>query len=68
MQDGDGLQGAQAEYVRVPLATSTLVQVPAGVSDEQARSLARTTPPPTGRWHSAALAGLCRSCEEPQML
>ena len=32
-----GLQGAQAEYVRVPLADATLVPVPEGVSDEQAR-------------------------------
>lgn len=37
MQDGVGLQGAQAEYVRVPLAEATLVPVPEGVSDEQAR-------------------------------
>lgn len=37
VQDGVGLQGAQAEYVRVPLAEATLVPVPEGVSDEQAR-------------------------------
>ena len=37
VQDGVGLQGAQAEYVRVPLADATLVPVPEGVSDEQAR-------------------------------
>ncbi|GFR41917.1 hypothetical protein Agub_g2709 [Astrephomene gubernaculifera] len=29
-----GLQGSQAQYVRVPLAASTLVQLPADVSDE----------------------------------
>ncbi len=32
VQDGVGLQGAQAEYVRVPLAATTLVEVPDGVS------------------------------------
>ncbi|KAK9838103.1 hypothetical protein WJX81_001599 [Elliptochloris bilobata] len=36
VQGGVGLEGAQAEYVRVPLAESTLVPVPAGVNDEQA--------------------------------
>mmetsp|Transcript_7555 Transcript_7555/g.18734 ORF Transcript_7555/g.18734 Transcript_7555/m.18734 type:complete len:371 (-) Transcript_7555:1321-2433(-) len=30
-----GLQGAQAEYVRVPLADSTLAKIPEGVSDEE---------------------------------
>lgn len=34
--DGAGLQGAQAEYVRVPLADSTLVAVPPDVSREAA--------------------------------
>mmetsp|Transcript_21256 Transcript_21256/g.63694 ORF Transcript_21256/g.63694 Transcript_21256/m.63694 type:complete len:329 (-) Transcript_21256:193-1179(-) len=29
-----GLHGSQAQYVRVPLAESTLVRLPAGVSDE----------------------------------
>jgi len=37
VRDGEGLQGAQAEYVRVPLAEATLAPVPAGVTDEQAR-------------------------------
>jgi threonine dehydrogenase-like Zn-dependent dehydrogenase len=36
VQDGRGLHGAQAEYVRVPLADSTLVALPEGVPDEQA--------------------------------
>ena len=57
MQDGKGLQGAQAEYVRVPLAKATLVPVPEGVTDEQARpvpGLAR------GRAHSAAMPPGCR--------
>jgi len=30
---GEGLHGAQAEYVRVPLADGTLMQLPEGVSD-----------------------------------
>ena len=33
---GRGLQGAQAEYVRVPLAGSTLVPIPDGVSEDAA--------------------------------
>lgn len=33
VQEGAGLQGAQAEYVRVPLADATLVRVPATLSD-----------------------------------
>lgn len=36
VEGGRGLQGAQAEYVRVPLADSTLVRVPEGVHLEQA--------------------------------
>lgn len=31
-----GLHGAQAEYVRVPLADSTLLKIPDGMTDEQA--------------------------------
>ena len=35
--EGDhGLHGAQAEYVRVPMADSTLVRIPAGVQEELA--------------------------------
>lgn len=33
IQDGRGLHGGQAQYVRVPLAASTLVPVPAGLDD-----------------------------------
>jgi threonine dehydrogenase-like Zn-dependent dehydrogenase len=36
VQDGRGLHGGQAEYVRVPLADATLVALPAGVPEEQA--------------------------------
>lgn len=34
-ESGTGLHGAQAEYVRVPLASSTLMKIPAGLSDEE---------------------------------
>jgi threonine dehydrogenase-like Zn-dependent dehydrogenase len=36
VQQGRGLQGAQAEYVRVPLAESTLLSIPDGVEAEEA--------------------------------
>ncbi len=36
VQDGHGLAGAQAEYVRVPLADSTLVAVPEGAREDEA--------------------------------
>jgi len=36
VQDGKGLHGGQAEYVRVPLADATLVALPSGVPEEQA--------------------------------
>jgi len=36
VEQGAGLHGCQAEYVRVPLSGSTLVKVPEGVSAEQA--------------------------------
>ncbi|HEX6883345.1 MAG TPA: alcohol dehydrogenase catalytic domain-containing protein [Planctomycetota bacterium] len=36
VQEGRGLHGGQAEYVRVPLADATLVALPEGVPDEQA--------------------------------
>jgi threonine dehydrogenase-like Zn-dependent dehydrogenase len=35
VQDGKGLHGSQAECVRVPLASGTLVPIPAGVTDEE---------------------------------
>lgn len=36
VQEGRGLHGVQAEYVRVPLADSTLVGMPEGIPPEQA--------------------------------
>lgn len=36
VEDGEGLQGAQAEYVRVPLASTTLMGLPEGVLAEEA--------------------------------
>ncbi len=36
VENGRGLQGAQAEWVRVPLAETTLVEVPAGLDDSVA--------------------------------
>jgi len=36
VQEGRGLQGGQAEYVRVPLACSTLVSIPDGVDNDAA--------------------------------
>jgi threonine dehydrogenase-like Zn-dependent dehydrogenase len=36
VQDGRGLHGGQAEFVRVPLADATLVAAPQGVRDEEA--------------------------------
>lgn len=32
VENGNGLQGGQAEYVRVPLADSTLMKIPEGIS------------------------------------
>src|SRR5690606_28469447 len=40
VQDGRGLHGAQAEYVRVPLADSTLVHVPDELGDDAVAVLA----------------------------
>ncbi len=36
VEEGEGLQGGQAELVRVPLADSTLVAIPDGVPSEEA--------------------------------
>ncbi len=44
VQDGAGLEGAQAEYVRVPLAASTLVRVPESIHDEEALLLGDVLP------------------------
>jgi len=35
VEGGEGLEGAQAEYVRVPLATTTLMELPEGVRPEE---------------------------------
>lgn len=40
VQDGRGLHGGQAEFVRVPLADSTLVRVPAELADDAVALLA----------------------------
>ena len=44
VQDGKGLEGAQAEFVRVPLAASSLVPVDEGVPAELALLLADVVP------------------------
>lgn len=64
VEGGRGLQGAQAEYVRVPLAEGTLVKIPDGVSWEVAVLAADVLP--TGAF-GAALAGVedARSPAEP---
>jgi threonine dehydrogenase-like Zn-dependent dehydrogenase len=49
------LQGGQAERVRVPLATSTLVPIPEEISDGEALLLADNFP--TG-WYAAERAGM----------
>ncbi|MDX1388740.1 MAG: alcohol dehydrogenase family protein [Acidobacteriota bacterium] len=36
VEKGEGLHGAQAEYVRVPMADSTLLPIPEGLSDDEA--------------------------------
>jgi threonine dehydrogenase-like Zn-dependent dehydrogenase len=36
VEKGQGLQGGQAEFVRVPLADSTLMKIPEGISIEEA--------------------------------
>ncbi|MDX1388885.1 MAG: alcohol dehydrogenase catalytic domain-containing protein, partial [Acidobacteriota bacterium] len=36
VEKGQGLHGAQAEYVRVPMADSTLMPIPEGVTDDEA--------------------------------
>lgn len=44
VQDGVGLEGAQAEYVRVPLADSTLMPVPTGIAPDVALLLGDVLP------------------------
>lgn len=36
VENNQGLHGGQAEYVRIPLADSTLVKIPEGISSEEA--------------------------------
>jgi threonine dehydrogenase-like Zn-dependent dehydrogenase len=55
VEKGHGLHGAQAEYVRVPLAESTLCKVPEGVSQDEALLLGDVLP--TG-WYCASRAGI----------
>jgi threonine dehydrogenase-like Zn-dependent dehydrogenase len=52
VQDGAGLEGAQAEYVRVPLAATSLVAIEDDVPAEVALLLADVVP--TG-WHVARM-------------
>jgi threonine dehydrogenase-like Zn-dependent dehydrogenase len=54
-ESAGGLDGMQAEYVRVPHAATTLVRLPAAVSDEQAILLSDIFP--TG-YFGAELAGV----------
>jgi threonine dehydrogenase-like Zn-dependent dehydrogenase len=53
--NGTGLQGGQAEYVRVPMADSTLMRIPDDVSDEEAILLCDVFP--TG-YFCASMAGI----------
>ena len=43
-EKGNGLHGAQAEYVLVPLADSTLIKIPEGINDEEALLLGDIIP------------------------
>lgn len=53
--NGIGLHGAQAEYVRVPLADPTLLAIPGGISREKALLIGDVFP--TG-YYSADMAGI----------
>jgi 2-desacetyl-2-hydroxyethyl bacteriochlorophyllide A dehydrogenase len=44
VENGKGLHGAQAEFVRVPIAESTLIKVPEGIDDDQALLLGDIVP------------------------
>lgn len=44
VQDGKGLHGAQAEVVRIPLASSTLVKIPDDVTEDRALLAADVLP------------------------
>lgn len=58
VQGGRGLQGAQAQYVRVPLADATLVAAPDDVSDEECLLL--------GDILSTGAAGQGRACSRDE--
>ena len=55
VQDGEGLHGGQAEFVRVPLADATLMPAPEGVPNEVALLLGDVMA--TG-WHAAKAAAV----------
>lgn len=55
VESGRGLEGCQAEFVRVPLADTTLVAVPAGVPGEEALLAGDVLA--TG-WYGAAAGGV----------
>ncbi len=59
VEGGRGLHGGQAEYVRVPLAGSTLVRIPDGVTDDAGLLLGDVFS--TG-WFCAEQAGLEPGC------
>jgi threonine dehydrogenase-like Zn-dependent dehydrogenase len=44
VENGKGLQGSQAEYVRVPLAENTLIKIPEGINEDQALLLGDIIP------------------------
>lgn len=44
VENGIGVQGAQAEFVRVPIADGTLIKVPENINDEQALLLGDIIP------------------------
>jgi threonine dehydrogenase-like Zn-dependent dehydrogenase len=44
VSNGKGIQGAQAEYIRVPLASTTLIKIPQGITDNVVLLLADVLP------------------------
>jgi 2-desacetyl-2-hydroxyethyl bacteriochlorophyllide A dehydrogenase len=44
VENGKGLHGGQAEFVRVPIADSTLIKVPEGIDDDEALLLGDIVP------------------------
>ena len=55
IQGGKGLHGGQAELIRIPMADSTLLRIPEGISDEEALFLCDIFP--TG-YFCADMAGI----------